>query len=444
MIYYKNLFFILCLFLFICPPATAWQIEDIYKQSHTTQKSPYTILDENEYKKVIQDSRNKIHQLLIQLKPYRHQNIDKQIAFIAQQLIDIPYMHVGAMGEGDWQPHSLTYQPGSTHVKQHPVYRLDGFDCQTFVQVVMALLHSKNINQFDKNILKIAYGASGHPNGEMVRYYNRNNFTDGDFNPINQQNGYLTDVTSKGILASYSGQTSATLTRQEWFNFQQKNIATTIQVLHSKDGPKMVERYKDVYSSLQFPHFNSEKVTISYIPKAFLAIQQSNGQFLPNLTLFDKIPTPAVIEIVRDTKKWTLYNMNIRQVIGSELNVSHMGIIYRETFKKGDEIYQKINCRLINQNQRRCEVKPIFCNKDECKELMFVHATASHPNNYFWYQNANGNYVCSAYPPSQDLPYSRCNRVERLPLFNYLTNFQYGSYWYMQNSSILGIHIEKL
>src|SRR5258708_2678106 len=100
------------------------------------------------------------------------------------------------MGEGDWQPNSSIYQSGAAHLRQDPVYRLDGLDCQTFVQVAMALLHANSLDQFDNSILNIAYGAAGNSSEGIVHFYNRNNFADGDFNPVNENNGWLSDVTS--------------------------------------------------------------------------------------------------------------------------------------------------------------------------------------------------------------------------------------------------------
>ena len=75
---------------------------------------------------------------------------------------------------------------------------------------------------------------------------------------------------------------------------------------------------------------------------------------------------------------------------------------------------------------------------------MFAHATSAYPDRYFWYQQSNGHYVCSSQPPARGTSYTQCNRVERLPFFDYLINYQYGSYVYMNNPSIVGVHIEKL
>lgn len=402
----------------------------------------FSVLDAKQYSQTIKTSRSSVESILAQLKPLRDESMDKQMALLARKLADLPYLSQGDIGEGDWQPNSLQYKSGALHVQQNPVYRLDGFDCQSFVQTAMGLLYSDNLDAFDRNILKIAYGAAGNPQGEIVRYYNRNNFIDGDFNPINQRNGFLTDVTTSGSFKHVAAITSANLTRQNWFSFQQKKLAKTVRVLKDRDGNKMAERFMKVYSQLNYPNFKSEKVVISYLPKSLLAVHQANGGYQPDQVLLNKIPTPSIIEIIDDTKIWEINGINIKNLVGSELNVSHLGIAYREEFKQGEFIYHKIICSLTARQEKSCIVTPIVCQKKKCNELMFVHATNAYPNNFYWYQR-NGNFVCSPNPPTNAKPMP-CNRVERIPFFNYLTDFQYGSYWHMGNPAILGIHIEKL
>lgn len=417
----------------------------MFQQNFYRQKisSPYTLLDAEKYKKTVESSRQKIKYLLQSLSSKRNQHDDQQITFIVQKLLDIPYAQENGMGEGDWQPSSTVYKPGAVHLNQNPVYRLDNVNCQTFVQIVMALLYSYNLVQFDKNYLKISYGAAGNPAQEIVRYYNRNNFVDADFNPVNQRNGLLTDATSSGMLAPYSKTIHATITRQKWFLNQQKNLADNVLVLHHAIGPRMVQRFTTIYSKLDFPHFNSEEITMSYIPKEWLAIKQTDGGFKPNQTLLKKIPTPAIVEMVRDVKKWNLFGIKIKDLIGSELTISHMGLLYKQTFKYNELIYYKTTCTNENTSYKTCNAAPVTCQKSYCNELMFAHATNALPMNYFWYQKSNGDYVCSPRLPA-GTTYTRCNRVVALPFYDYLTDYQLGYYQNMDMPSLIGIHIEKL
>lgn len=318
------------------------------------------------------------------LKPQRDQSLNDQIAFIAPKLNDIPY-------------------------KDNRACRT-GFDCQTFTETVMSLLYSNTLSQYEQNLQKIGYGALGVPSIHMA---NRNHFIDKDWNPINQQNGFLQDVTSRSPLSRYAKKTSARIDRQNWFINQRINVSM----------PRKLE-----------------KVSITYLPKtAFIT-----HTYQPNTKLFEKIPTPAVMEVVRDTKKWIMNGRPIKEKLGTELNVSHMGFLYRKTFKKGELIYYSTYCYFDWRSKRKCDVTPVICNKAECPELMLAHATVSHPDGFYWYKKSNGQYTCTSTPPKKSVKYTMCNRVEQIPLFNYLADYQYGYYWYLEDPSFLGVHVEKL
>lgn len=394
--------------------------------------SQYTVINANANQIIIAQSRAKVRNLLSQLQAVSPSSLNDQVAFLTQKLADVPYLDKDGVGESDWQPSATTYQPGALHIMQYPVYRLDGFDCQSFVQTVMALLHSQTLPQFESNLLKISYGAAGNPQGEIVRYYNRNNFVDGDFNPVNQHNNYLQDVTAMNQLAHYAKTTSIVLSRQNWFARQNENLKETVNVLDNANGASMVKRFKQVYTHLNFPHFDAERITIAYIPK---------NEFVNHPMLLQMIPTPSIVEIVRNPNKWYVGNRKIRDVIGTDLTVSHLGFLYHQAFQYGDLIYRKIICH-HEYGYRVCQVTPVVCKKKTCDELMFAHATDAHPSGYYWYQSSAGSYTCSPEKPARGTPYSSCNRIERLPFIDYLTGSQHG--WYMTDSSYLGVNVEKI
>src|SRR5205823_1210850 len=136
----RLLVIIICLFFSV----SAYSGQDDIHIVSQTQKhtgNHYTVLDAKQYHRTVHTARLKIQKILHALQFYRVKDADTQVGFIAQQLENIPYIYTGAMGEGDWQPTSATYRPGAVHIKQDPVYRLDGLDCQTFVQMAMALLY---------------------------------------------------------------------------------------------------------------------------------------------------------------------------------------------------------------------------------------------------------------------------------------------------------------
>ena len=88
----------------------------------------------------------------------------------------------------------------------------------------------------------------------------------------------------------------------------------------------------------------SEHVAIDYIDKNDLIVKNNKGHYIANKELLQKITTPAIIEIVRDDSKWIIGGKTINQIIGSGINVSHIAILYRHHFKKGEVIYQKTTC----------------------------------------------------------------------------------------------------
>lgn len=407
-----------------------------------TQQS-YTLINAKHYHQVVEASRLKVNWLIHALVPYRQQSRNEQLKFIIEQLLDTPYLYHGAMGEGDWQATSSVYKPGALHLQQDPVYRLDGFDCQTFVQVVIALLYAKDLDTFDQTILKIAYGAADNAGEGRVHFYNRNHFVDGDLNPVNQQNGFFEDVTTHGDLSRYAQFTSATITRLRWFAFKRHLSKETVRVLDKSQGSAMLSRLNGKYPALAMQKFVSQRVVISYLPKYSLATE-TQGVFHPNQALLDKIPTPAVVEMIYNHKNWNIHGKNIKDLIGTELNVAHFGLLYRQSFRYGEVIYHKITCDYHFTGPKICEVTPIHCQQDHCNELMFAHATDAYPHGYYWYRKSDGTYTCAPHPPRNDQPPRYCNRVERRPLFEYLTEKQYGSHWYMKNTALLGIHIEKL
>jgi hypothetical protein len=218
-----------------------------------------------------------------------------------------------------------------------------------------------------------------------------------------------------------------------------------VRVLSDDAGTVMVQRLSQVYAHLTYPNFDHQSFTMSYFPKEFIAMPQKDGGYQFNKKFFDEIKNslPAVIDVVRDPNLWLINGKPIRDIIGSDLTVSHTGLLYRQSFHKGDVIYHKTTCQFDSDKQKVCRVQPITCQTETCDELMFTHATDAFPNGYFWYQKNDGSYTCTASTPSSG-PVTTCNRVTSIPLFDYLTDYQYATYWYMKNPSILGIHIEAL
>lgn len=335
-------------------------------------------------KTIFHRARLQIAQILKNLPADKTLSTESKLILLSNLFTNSPYLSAGT-GEGDWLPNTFVYKPGGKHAKSRPVYRTDGFDCVTYVQTLLALVTAKDLASFDRNYIRSAYGAIDDT--ASVNFDNRNHFTDTDWNRINEKFGIISDVTTSGALARYAKMIHVNINRARWKQFQQT----------SGNLPQGLQK-------------TSVDVLMSYLPKEVL--------FSNHGALLNQLPTPAVLEIIRDPKKWLLNGKPIAAAIGSETSVSHLGIIYRRQFQLGETIYKRIHCE---SRKRFCLITPIFCAKKKCTLIMFSHATDGYPR-----------------------PHHQFNRVEHIPLLQYFTDNRDGNYNYMLDDSILGVHVEQI
>lgn len=405
-----------------------------YSSVHAHNHFFYTVLNHKKYQSILQNSRQQINTIIDQLHQKNPSNLNDKVMIIIEKLLDKPYIAHHAMGEGDWQPRSHTYQPYAAHIDQNLVYRSDGFDCLTFVQIVMALLYANNLAQFETEYINIAYHSSDA--NHLISYAQRNHFVDADFNPHNRVQQRLRDSTTTGIFAPFARSITTYIDRAAWFKQHTTKLADTIQVFHPNLARPMYSHLLDLIrtSSTSSP----KKITISYLPKQKLVLMTGPSSYVPNQRLFDALPTPALVEIVRNPTVWNSKNQHPLTTI------SHLGIIYRQQFGPNALIYNKVSC-IMRNHQPHCITTPIYCRQKICKLIMFAHATNSYPDRYRWHNNPP--HVATCEPDSgfnASGKQSSCNRVVSLPLFNYFTDPQYGMAWNMALPSIIGIHIEQL
>ncbi len=396
--------------------------------------SNFTVINEYNYSAVVAQSRHDIMSLIKQLQPYQNTStyLDQVIIQATNFFLNRPYIGVGAEGEGDWSPYDFN-QRGYPHIQQDPVYRTDSFVCNTFVQTVLALLHANNLSDFEKSYLTISYGTAGIGPSNIF-FYNRNNFTSIDFNPVNQRNGILQDVTDTSVFSNYVKTNTTLIDRQAWFNqkFSPGMISKSVRVLHASDGPAMVRRAQNNYPQ-PFHQFPIVKSVITYIPKSVLVLAKysPSGELMyhGNEALIQKLPTPAVVEIVRDPRRWTVNGKLVSDLQGTNIDISHLGFIHKAYFKQNQLIYHRVSCQEIN-GQKICTNEPIYCQQPGgCTRIMFDHATDA--------------YTAGCFYPNEDKKVA-CNRVTSLPLGDYLASFNWGHYIYMDDQSLLGIHVEKI
>jgi hypothetical protein len=195
---------------------------------------------------------------------------------------------------------------------QGPLYRTDIFDCVTFVDTVIGLAESNNLDQFKHNIIKIRYQNA------KISFFERNhNFIVVDWNPENQHNGYIKDLTYK-IIAK-SGQpiaeiASTIIDEPNWYRLRKSD---DIKLLKNSSRGKEQYLLKKIQANGSL--VQKQKSVILYLPLSKLFT--TSGK--PNMDIFNQIPSGSVIEIIRP-------NWSIKSWYGTNLNVSHLGIAIRD------------------------------------------------------------------------------------------------------------------
>ncbi len=241
---------------------------------------------------------NKTIQQLYATVPASHSHsISKRINAASAFFLGKPY-HLWPTGEGK-----------QGKFDQKPIYRTDMFDCGTYVETVLALAESNNLQQFQKNILKIRYKDA------QISYLNRNHFISVDWNPNNARNGYIKDITYKFV--DPQGQPVAAIAvadinKPGWYNKKNKSSIKSLDNLSKQQVTNLVKQLQQLGAKTQ-----QEKSVMLYIPLSKLF---TDGK--PNEFLFSQIPSGSIIEIIRP-------NWNVWSQIGTRINVSHLGFAVR-------------------------------------------------------------------------------------------------------------------
>jgi hypothetical protein len=408
----------------------------------------YTVIPYQQYQAAVKHSQQTVQAILNKLpqRTNKH-NLKEIILSTQQQFLNKPYNANNPEGEANWCSGDISHTT-CPHIKQDPIYRNDEFDCYTYVTQILAFIGAHNLTQYNKNILSIRYGAAHQPPSN-ISYYNRNNFISSDYNRVNQNNGLLRNALTAAFFQPIVKSVSTTINHQAWFKQQESDnhIGTHVRVFNNTIGQQMYRRFKHSYPN-QYHHFKPVTVTMSYIPKNKLfTLHKTKGNitYQKNQAVFNRIPTPSVMEIVRNDKLWKINGRKIKALLHSGITVSHMGLLYRQRFHYQQLMYREIYCQLKTQ-RKFCKVTPISCEKKTgCNVLMLTHATEAYPNNYLYYADSQGHYHCSAtiYGKTKSTV-TQCNRVVALPLAAYLSMRQYGQYRYLPTTSFVGLHIETI
>ena len=174
-----------------------------------------------------------------------------------------------------------------------PLFSFKLLDCTTYIETVMALSLSTNIKEFTQNIIDIRYKDG------LISHKRRNHFTSLDWIPNNAR--ILNDITASIGPTKIA---KAIIDKKSWYQ---------------KMGPQNIVRpdvtgqnFRDLLQSFKNlgKDFTPKMATIPYITLKTLF---KNPQYIK------LIPHGSIMNIVRP-------NWDLKDTIGTNLNVSHQGI----------------------------------------------------------------------------------------------------------------------
>jgi len=245
-------------------------------------------------------SHNKAIVSLYQAMPgLKAMDMPSRVAALSAALLGKPYL-TGAAGEG----HDGDFD-------QSPLYRFDVFDCVTLVNTVLALVLSHDVVSFRKNLLRIAY------RGAQLAYEYRHHFMSVDWNAHNAKIGLTKDITES--IVDENGQSiaevaTAMIDRPNWFRCRRYEDIKLLEKMSSKKEEMLLQDLNAISKQVV-----SEENHLPYLPISQLFDKNAK----PKSDLFEQIPNAAIIEIVRP-------NWDLRDKIGTNLNVSHVGFAIRQ------------------------------------------------------------------------------------------------------------------
>ena len=187
-----------------------------------------------------------------------------------------------------------------------PLFRLDGFDCLSYVETSLAMALAKTPEAFYRLIRLLRY-----KNGN-ISYLERNHFLSLDWNRNNR--ALIRDLTdtfkdTEGRMLAVEA--TASIDKRAWFWHKTENDLIL---------PRSVNKHARLAQLKKMTYFfKPTEVTIRYLALTILFDAKAN----PNQKCFDHIPSGAIIEIIRP-------NWELKDKIGTNLHVSHLGLAFRK------------------------------------------------------------------------------------------------------------------
>ncbi len=181
-----------------------------------------------------------------------------------------------------------------------PLFSFSDFDCTTFVETILALTFSKDLDSFYSNLINIRYKDG------KISFKNRNHFISVDWIPNNTKLGFLEDVTTQ---IGPSNLSKTMIDKKGWYE------KLNISILGGQDNLSVFEK-EELLKLLKSEgkEFSPVLAQIPYINIAYI---------IDHPQVLDKIPNGSILNIVRD-------NWDLSSTIGTHLDVSHQGFAIRK------------------------------------------------------------------------------------------------------------------
>jgi len=242
-----------------------------------------------------------------------------RLDFASKYFLGRPYLVGGPLGEGP-----------NAEYDQDPLFRMDGFDCTTYVETMNALARAQDFPSFLDILMRIRY-----LNGD-ISFTTRNHFVELDWNPNNIAAGFFQDFTSQ------IGQSTDVTNAVQ--NFGKKTWYETLpaSAIHI-DGaiPEVLSALLD-----QLHHEGDD------MPNVVSTLPYVLKNSLLSARVKSTMPTPGILNIVRDepfptatsfpktrmvTHQMLLFSINgalrIRQASSLSANMKIIDIAYEDYVK---------------------------------------------------------------------------------------------------------------
>ncbi len=234
-------------------------------------------------------SREEAQNLLNKFQAY-HNTVTRMDLF-SHSFMDLPYGNGGPLGEGEMGRYD-----------QDPLYRFDAFDCTTYVETVVSLALTQDVNAFESKMDEIRYENSD------VDYLKRNHFPSLQWIPNNVKNGLLKEINHLILPASERKMAEAVINLPGWLKaIKIEEIKAPLASLEERQS--LLEELRN-HSS----HYVPVIARLDYLPISVLLAKPKVLKLIPN---------GSIANFVRP-------NWDLTDVIGTHMNVSHQGFIFQK------------------------------------------------------------------------------------------------------------------